>query len=568
MGKFMTMPKLDMSMEEGIIVDWMVKVGDTTERGDIVVEIETGKLSLEVDNPTADGVILALYAEPGDTIKVNEPIMYIGEEGEEPPAVEKSRPEAQDGAAALKTVETEDSTASKADPAAPGYDLAVVGGGPGGYVCAIRASQLGARVVLFEKDAIGGVCLNRGCIPTKALVRNAEAWQEVLNAAEMGISLSDPSFDWSKILARKDKVVHTLVSGVEGLLRKNNVEVISGEAAVSAGGKITSGGKTYAAANVVLATGTRPLEIPFENDGSVKVYNSAELLSIEKLPESIVIVGGGVIGVEMASIYAAFGVKVAVVEKLDSIIAMADAEVAELLTAELKKSGVDIKTSAGFKAVKGGRVLLDSGDAIEAEAVLIAVGRKPVTDSLGADAGVKLDAKGFIETDDSLKTSVDRIYAIGDITDRILLAHVASAQGIQVAEQLFDGKDAKVNYNAVPSCIFTKPEIAWVGMTEAEARAGGIPIKVGKFPFKAIGKALAAGDTEGFVKVIVDERWGEILGIHIIGPHAADLVSEAGAAIHLESTVEELASAVHAHPTLAEAVMEACEAVHGKAIHF
>lgn len=566
MGKFMTMPKLDMSMEEGIIVDWMVKVGDKTERGDIVVEIETGKLSLEVDNPTADGVVLAIYAEAGETIRVNEPIMYIGEAGETPPEVEKG---STDAAAAPETADSiEEALASSENASAFSHDLAVVGGGPGGYVCAIRAAQLGAKVVIFEKDAVGGVCLNRGCIPTKALVRNAEAWQDVLNSEEMGISLSNPSFDWTKILGRKDKVVNTLVSGVEGLLKKNKVEVVRAEAKVAAGGKITVGGKTYDAANVVLATGTKPLEIPFDNDGSVRIYNSAELLSIEKLPESIVIVGGGVIGVEIASIYAAFGVKVTIVEMLDSIIAMADPEVAALLTSELKKAGVDVRTSAGFKGVKGGKVVLNSGDLIAAEAVLIAVGRKPVSDAVGSDSGVTLNAKGFIDTDDYLSTSGDNIYAIGDITGRMQLAHVASAQGLQVAEQLFNGKTDKVNYNAVPSCIFTKPEIAWAGMTEAEAKAKGFPVKVGKFPFQAIGKALASGETEGFVKVIVDERWDEILGVHIIGPHASDLIAEAGAAIHLESTAEELASAVHAHPTFAEAVMEACEAVHGKAIHF
>jgi dihydrolipoamide dehydrogenase len=560
MGKFMTMPKLDMSMEEGIIVDWMVKKGDEIKRGDIVVEIETGKLSLEVDNPTADGTVIELYAAPGDTVKCNEPIMYIGKPGETPPPVEKK-----DGLEAASPSET---AAPAAGVSSSDYDLAVIGGGPGGYVCAIRAAQLGAKVVIFEKDSLGGVCLNRGCIPTKALVRNAEAWQDVLNSEAMGISLSNPSFDWKKILGRKDKVVNTLVSGVEGLLKKNKVEIVKSEASVGAGGKITAGSKTYNASNIVLATGTKPLDIQFDNDGSVKVYNSAELLCIDKLPKSIVIVGGGVIGVEMASIYSAFGVKVTIVEMLDSIIAMAEKDVAALLTSELKKAGVDIRTSSGFNAVKGGKVVLSNGDAIAAEAVLIAVGRKPVTGGLKGDAGVKLSAKGFIDTDDNLKTSTGNIYAIGDITGRIQLAHVASAQGLQVAERLFGGKTEKVNYNAVPSCIFTKPEIAWAGMTESEAKAKGLPIKVGKFPFHAIGKALASGETVGFVKVIVDERWDEILGIHIIGPHASDLIAEAGAAIHLESTAQELAQAVHAHPTLSEAVMEACEAVHGKAIHF
>ena len=563
MGKFMTMPKLDMSMEEGVIVDWLVKKGDKIQRGDIVVEIETGKLSLEVDNPTADGTIIELYAEPGDTVRVNEPIMYIGEPGEVPPPVEKG-----DASGAPASGETKPAAAGaeEAEQELP-CDLAVVGGGPGGYVCAIRAAQLGAKVVLFEKDSLGGVCLNRGCIPTKALVRNAEAWQDVLNAEVMGISLSNPSFDWAKILARKDRVVHTLVSGVEGLLKKNNVEVVKTEASIGAGGVITAAGKSYKTANTVIATGTKPLEIPFENDESVKVYNSAQFLSMNKLPESIVIVGGGIIGVEIASICAAFGVRVTIVEMLGSIIAAADEEVAELLSSGLAEAGVDIRTSTGFSGIKGGKAVLSDGSTIAAEAVLIAVGRTPVSDCLAADAGVSLSAKGFIETDENLKTSADGIYAIGDITGRIQLAHVASAQGLQVAEALFGGKDAKVNYKAVPSCIFTKPEIAWVGMTEAEAREKGLPVKVGKVPFRAIGKALAAGETEGFVKVIVDERWDEIIGIHIIGPDASDLVAEAGAAIHLESTAEELASAVHAHPTLAEAVMEACEAAAGKAIH-
>ena len=563
MGKYMTMPKLDMSMEEGIIVDWLVKKGDKIERGDIVVEIETGKLSLEVDNPTADGTVIELYAGAGDTVRVGEPLMYIGEPGEVPPPV--SQPPQQQAQA---EPEISEGPAAGASKGSADWDLAVVGGGPGGYVCAIRAAQLGAKVVLFEKDSLGGVCLNRGCIPTKALVRSAAAWQDVLCASEMGISLENPSFDWAKILARKDRVVDTLVGGVGSLLKKNGVDVVKAEAVVGAGGRIEAAGRTYSAANVVIATGTTPLEIPFETDGSVSVFSSAGLLSAEELPSSLVIVGGGVIGVEMASIYAAFGVRVTIVEMLDRIIAAADRDVSELLSAELAKAGVDIRTSTGFSAVRGGRAVLSDGSEVEAAAVLVAVGRRPSSGCLGTGAGVVLTPSGYIETGDGLETSAEGIYAIGDITGRLQLAHVASAQGKQLAEGLFGNNDRPLDYASVPSCVFTRPEIAWAGLTEDEAKEKGLPVRVGKFPFKAIGKALAAGDTEGFVKVIVDERWDEIVGVHIIGPHASDLIAEAGAAMHLESTAEELSRAVHAHPTLAEAVMEACEAADGKAVHF
>lgn len=559
-GKFMLMPKLDMSMEEGQILKWMCKVGDETKRGDIVVEVETGKVALEVDNPTADGTILALYAEEGEDVKVNEPIIFIGEKGSTPPTKEEAmiitHPELAD--------EAEDSAEDESAANSHDYDLAVIGAGPGGYVCAIRAAQLGAKVVIFEKEHIGGVCLNKGCIPTKAFVKNAEVLREVKNAAEMGIEIDSFKTDWKKVIERKNSVVSKLTGGVSGLLKRQKVEIVMSEAVITAEHEITADGKTYNVDNIVVACGSMPVQIPIENDNTVKLYDSEGMLNLEELPKNLVIIGGGVIGVEMAGIMAEYDVNVTIVEMLDSILAMADTDVINVVDKELRGHGIEIITGVGASKLVGGKVVLSDGREIEADAVLMSVGRKPVP--VENKVNLKVSDRGYLEINDKLQTNVPNIYAIGDVTGKVMLAHTASRQGIVVAEDLY-GEGATVDYSRIPSCVFTIPEVAWIGLNEKQAEELGIPYKSSKMPFAGVGKALAMNDTTGFVKVITDERFDEIIGVHIVGLNASDIVAQGAIAIDLEATSEEIANITFAHPTLSEGFMEACEGISGKMIH-
>ena len=549
-GKFMLMPKLDMSMEEGQILKWMCKVGDEIKRGDIVVEVETGKVALEVDNPTADGTVLALYVEEGDDVKVNEPIMFIGKKGSIAPTKEE--------AMIITHPELAGETGSLDEEKDSGYDydLAIIGAGPGGYVCAIRAAQLGAKVVIFEKEHIGGVCLNKGCIPTKAFVKNAEVLREVKNAAEMGIEIESFKTNWSKVMERKSNVVSKLTGGVQGLLKRHKVDVVMSEAVINSNHEILAADKAYSVDNIVIACGSESVMIPIENDNSVELYDSEGILNLEKLPENLVIIGGGVIGVELAGVMNEFGVKVTIVEMLDSILAMADDDVIKTVDKELRGHGIDIITGVGASKLANGKVVLSDGREITADAVLMSVGRKPV--KVASNIDILTSERGFIEIDNKLKTNVDNIYAIGDVTGTVMLAHTASRQGIVVAEDLF-GEGASVDYSRIPSCVFTIPEVAWIGLNEKQAAELGIPCKVSKMPFAGVGKALAMNDTTGFVKVITDERFDEIIGVHIVGLNASDIVAQGAIAMDLEATSEEIANITFAHPTLSEGFMEACE---------
>ena len=555
-GKFMLMPKLDMSMEEGEILKWMCKVGDDIKRGDIVVEVETGKVALEVDNPTADGTVLALYVEEGDNVKVNEPIMFIGKKGSTPPTKEQAQ--------MLTNPDKKVESKPKKQEKEYDYDLAVIGAGPGGYVCAIRAAQLGAKVVIFEKENIGGVCLNKGCIPTKSYVKNAEVLREIKHADEMGIEIDSFNVNWSKVLDRKNKVVSKLTGGVKGLLKRHKVDVVMGEAVINTNHEILVGNDSYSVDNIVVACGSESVMIPIETDNSVEIFDSEKILNLDKLPKDLVIIGGGVIGVELAGVMNEFGVKVTIVEMLDSILAMADDDVINVVDKELRNHGIDIITGKGATKIEGGNVVLSDGTKVKADCVLMSVGRKPV--KVANNVNIVVSAKGFIEIDNQLKTSIDNIYAIGDVTGKVMLAHTASRQGSVVAEDLF-GEGEEVDYSMIPSCVFTIPEVAWIGLNEKQAKELGIPYKTSKMPFAGVGKALAMNDTTGFVKVITDERFDEIIGVHIVGLNASDIVAQGAIAMDLEATSEEIANITFAHPTLSEGFMEACEGIKGKMIH-
>ncbi len=591
MGKYMLMPKLDMSMEEGVIVRWIKQVGENTTRGDIVVEIETGKVSLEVDNPSAEGIILAQYFEEGDEVAVNTPIMYIGEASETAPSKEQAlgdskTPSTNKPPTSSPTSETSaqsatlGNTAESRDPAKSttldrpitvptdktfDYDLVVIGGGPGGYVSAIRAAQLEAKVALIEKEQLGGVCLNRGCIPTKALLKNAEFLKQIQEAQVMGIHIPKYTVDWTKIIERKDSVVSTLSKGVSGLLKKNGVTQLKGEAKVTKTHSIVLEQKEITARNIVVATGSTPITIPIQEDGSATIYSSAELLQIKKIPKDLIIIGGGIVGVEMASIFHRFGTKVTIVEMMDTIVAPLDSSLRDLLTKSLKRDGITLYTETKLEEIVKGKAKLSNGKSLACDSLLVSIGRKPSNSCIDA-LEITKTTKGFIEVNEYMQTNLPNIYAIGDVTGKSMLAHTASKQGIIVAEALF-GKKKPMDYRAVPSCIFTNPEIATVGITEEQAIAQKIQYKSATFPFSSIGKALAIGETEGFVKVVVDSVYGEILGVHIIGPHASDLIGEGILAMVAEATYETIAETIHPHPTLSEALMEACEAIDSKAIH-
>ncbi|MBE3573061.1 MAG: dihydrolipoyl dehydrogenase [Moorella humiferrea] len=457
-----------------------------------------------------------------------------------------------------------------------GYQIAIIGGGPGGYVAAIRAAQLGAKVVVVEQDALGGTCLNRGCIPTKALLAGAALIKGIQGAAAFGIDVTSYRVDYGRLAARKDAVVKQLNQGIAFLFKKNKVDLIKGRGYLKGPGRVavtTAEGavEDIEAENIILATGSEPALLTSLGYNGSSVVTSNEALAWTEVPGELLIIGGGVIGCEFASLFATLGSKVTIVEMMPTILPMIDVEISRRFSLLLKKAGVEIKTKAQITEVReeGGRVraTLADGQTIEADKVLISIGRRFNTRDLGLEeAGVELGPKGEVIVDEYMRTNVPGIYAVGDITNKVQLAHVASAQGLAAVATIM-GRPTKVNYDAVPSCIYTLPEIAGVGLTKEAAEERGFKVKVGKFPFQASGKALCSGETEGMVKIIAEAESDRILGVFIMGPHATELIAEGALAVNKGITAGELAATIHAHPTLSEAVMEAAEAVHGMSIH-
>lgn len=453
------------------------------------------------------------------------------------------------------------------------YDLGIIGGGPGGYVAAIRAAQLGLSVAVIEKDVVGGTCLNRGCIPTKTYLKHTELIKELKRMDEFGIMVDGYSIDWNKMRKRKDGVVKKLTGGIRGLFKKNGVDLIKGTGEALNKNEIKVSGEDEDkiwAENIIIATGSAPVVPNLKGMDLDGVITSREALDLDELPDRIVIIGGGVIGIEMASIYSSLGVEVSIVEILPDILVNFDEEMVKVLKKTLEKDGVKLFTDSKVTEIISENdeliVKVDSEkvDQISTDKVLAAVGRKPVFTGLD-----KLDLEkenGFIKVDSHMQTSIPGVYAIGDVTGGMLLAHEASAEGIAAVKNIKG--EYELRDNLIPNCVYSLPEIASVGMTEKEAEAEGYEVNIGRFPFMASGKAVAAGHEEGFVKVISDKKWDQILGVQIIGPHATDLIAEAAVAIKLESTTEVLANTIHAHPTLSESVKEAAEDVHNLAVHF
>jgi dihydrolipoamide dehydrogenase len=459
--------------------------------------------------------------------------------------------------------------------AAQAFDVVVVGTGPGGYVAAIRASQLGLSVGVVEDDRPGGVCLNWGCIPTKALLRNAEVVHLFEKAESWGITVQGMQIDYAAAVKRSRGVADRMAKGVEFLFKKNKITLFPGTGSLKSKTTVEVKGKTgtetlEARRAVILATGSEPKSLPGITIDEKTVISSNGAVRNEAKPKSIIVIGAGAVGVEFADVYRSYGVEVTILEALDRVVPIEDAEVSAQLARSLSRRGIDIKTGVKVSAVKAGGpgvVVETDGGKIEAEQVLMAVGRAARVKGIGIEAlGIALD-RGFVKASPTMETSIKGVYAIGDMAGPPLLAHKAMAEGVVAAEAIAGKNPRPVDYGNVPSCTYCRPQVASIGLTEAKAKEGGRELSVGKFPFTASGKAVAMADTEGFVKVIADKKSGEILGAHIIGPEATEMIHEFAVGRTLEATLEELMHTMHAHPTLSEAAFEATLAALGHAIH-
>jgi dihydrolipoamide dehydrogenase len=459
------------------------------------------------------------------------------------------------------------------------FDVMVIGSGPGGYVAAIRAAQLGLKAACVEVDKLGGVCLNIGCIPTKALLTSAALVNEVKAADKHGIIVKDVKFDLGPAQERSRKVAEQMNRGIAGLFKKNKVTHIQGYGRLAGKGKVeveADGKKTaYTAKHVILATGSRPRDLPFLKIDEDRVISSTGALMQSKAPATLAIIGAGAVGMEFADVFNAYGTKVTVIEALDRVLPLEDKDCSAVVEKAFKKRGMEVFTSAKVEKAEVGEqaVNLTFKDAkggvntLQVERVLVSVGRAPNTEDLGLDkAGVKVE-RGFIVVDDLLRTNVEGIYAIGDCAGHQLLAHKATHEGIACVEHIAGQGHGGIDYGNVPNCTYCEPEVASVGMTEEQVKEKGLAYEVGKFPWVGIGRAVAGGHTDGFIKVIRDKKYSEILGAHIVGPHATELIAEFVVGRHLESTVEEMERAMHPHPTLSEGVAEGALAALGRPLH-
>ena len=457
--------------------------------------------------------------------------------------------------------------------------LAVIGGGPGGYVAAIRAAQLGAEVTLIEKNAMGGTCLNVGCIPTKALIHSADLYHEIQkDAAKNGILVGEVSIDFAAMQKRKQTVVKQLVNGVGGLMGANGIQVIKGTAKMKGVAEVevetAEGTESLSFDKVLIASGSVPSAVPIPGHDLDGVVDSTGALNFEEIPKSLCIIGGGVIGIEMAHVYQRLGTKVTIVEMLPDILMNLDADITAPIKKLFKKNKVDIllETKVGSIEKTEEGLLVNMTDkegtakSVTAEKVLMCVGRKPQTAELGLEEIGVATERGRIVVDENYQTNVENLYAIGDCIGGIMLAHVASAEGIAAVEKMM-GQESHIDFRTVPSCVYTSPELSGVGLTEKEAIAKGVNYEVGKFPLVGNGKSLIIGETSGLVKIIADKETGEVLGMHMCGPNATELIVEGALAIHKKATVEDLLATVHAHPSVGESLQEAAHAVFGNALN-
>ena len=498
-----------------------------------------------------------------------------------PPAVAASPVET-----LIRSISSIQAPEEKLEPMASGnfdVDLVIIGAGPGGYVAAIRAAQLGAKVVVVEKEYLGGTCLNWGCIPSKALIATVERLHAVKEAGKLGVTVSgEASIDFAAMMARKDKIVTTQRGGVGMLFKKNGIRHVEGFAKFKDAHtiEVEKDGKTEViqAKNFVLAMGSSVIHIPvpgLEGGRDANVWTSDDALSATFVPKKMLILGGGAVGCEFGYVYNGLGTEVTIVEMMPQILNNLDSDLGTELNKLLSRQGIKIKTGATIvkaeKTKTGWAVTVKKGtevEVLEVDVVLLGVGRKANTDGMNLEKiGVKLHRRGVEVADDSLVTHVPNIWAIGDVTGRIQLAHVASHEGIVAVTNAVTGTNKKVDYKVVPSCVYTSPEVSSVGMSQSQAEAAGYDVVIGKFNFRPLGKAMATGEQDGFVKVVAEKKYGEVLGVHMIGAHVTDMIHEAVVAIKLEATLDYMVDTIHAHPTMSEAVLEAFEDATGHAIH-
>ena len=547
-------------MTEGQIVKWYKKEGDAVESGEIILEILTDKTNMEIE-AEASGVLLKILRNDGETVPITEIIGYIGQLGEE---IVHGEPE---HVAAPADEPVEKSLTRLEDS----YNVIVIGGGPAGYVAAIRAAQHGAKVAIVEKGEFGGTCLNVGCIPTKTYMKSAEVIEGIQMAASRGIMLESTNFrvDMPKVVQHKNSIVKKLTSGVEALLRSNKVDIFKGVAKINKNKDVVvDDSKVIKGDKIILAGGSKVSQINLPGINHPGILSSDTLLDLKELPETLAVIGGGVIGIEMAQAFVELGSKITVIEMMDRIIPGIDTEASDVLAAHLKKKGVKILTSTKITEIVDNKgkveIKTDKGESIIAEKALLSVGRLPDLEGIG-DVEFEIE-RGKIKVDKFMETSVKGIYAPGDVNGIKMLAHVAFRMGEVAADNAVKGNHRELKLHSAPSVVYTLPEVAMVGLTEQEARER-YDIRVGRFNFAANGRALASGESVGFVKVIADNKYGEILGVHIVGPAAAEIINQASLLMEMEITVDEVVKTIYGHPTYSEALFEACADVLGEAVH-
>lgn len=573
------MPKLGVDMQEGEIIEWKKQVGDTVNEGDVLLEINSDKTNMEIEAEDS-GVLLKIVRQEGDVVPVTEVIGYIGAEGEvvednsSSAAAEKATADLE--AAGLEVPKAPAATEApakenKAPLADDEYDIIVVGGGPAGYYAAIRGAQLGGKIAIVEKSEFGGTCLNVGCIPTKTYLKNAEILDGIKIAAGRGINLASTNYtiDMDKTVDFKNSVVKTLTGGVQGLLKANKVTIFNGLGQVNPDKTVTIGSQTIKGRNVILATGSKVSRINIPGIDSKLVLTSDDILDLREMPKSLAVMGGGVVGIELGLVWASYGVDVTVIEMADRIIPAMDKEVSTELQKILSKKGMKIKTSVGVSEIVEENnqltLKLNNGEEVVAEKALLSIGRVPQMNGL-ENLNLEMD-RNRIKVNDYQETSIPGIYAPGDVNGTKMLAHAAYRMGEVAAENAMHGNVRKANLQFTPAAVYTHPEVAMVGITEEDARAKYGDILVGRNSFTGNGRAIASNEAHGFVKVIADAKFHEILGVHIIGPAAAEMINEAATIMESELTVDELLLSIHGHPTFSEVMYEAFADVLGEAIH-
>ena len=557
------MPKAGIDMTEGQIVKWLKKEGDPVTEGEIILEIMTDKTSMELE-AEASGILLKIVRHDGDTVPVTEVIGYIGQENESadtlmPEEIGPDEPVEEEGDD-KPMIRLEDN-----------YNVAVIGGGPAGYVAAIKAAQLGAKVAIVEKGTFGGTCLNVGCIPTKAYLKNAEIIEHIHAAASRGILIDTSTLkvDMEKVQEFKNGVVKKLTSGVVTLLKSNGVDIFQGVGKINKNKDVVvNDSQIIKADKIILAGGSKASKINIPGIESEKVLTSDDLLAIKEVPETLAVIGGGVIGIEMGQSFAGLGSNVIVIEMMDRIIPALDHELSAELSKIIQKKGMKVITSARITEIvdKGDKleIKIDGKESVIADKALISIGRVPDIEGMGE---MKFETeRGKIKVDKYMETSVKGIYAPGDVNGIKMLAHVAFRMGEVAAENAVKGNVRETQLLSAPSVVYTSPEVAMVGLTEEQAREK-YDVRVGRFSFAANGRALASGDNVGFVKVVADTKYGEVLGVHIIGPMAAEIINQASLIMEMEITVDEVVKTIYGHPTYSEALFEAFADVLGEAVH-